>query len=347
MNRDCKVGISLPDISIDHLPYDLTLGDSEIDVSLSEWGSGTKNRTMILLALLKAKKISQSAITSSKATPIFVIEEPESFLHPSAQAKFGRISQDLSSEFKVQVISTTHSPYMLNRNTPESNILLKRKGVIPHIRGSQQCSTDGENWMEPFIEILGLSSDELRPWKELLFGNNESTLLVEGIIDKDYFEMLRGKEHGNNRLNFEGEIFAYGGSGALHNPMMINFIKSGSKNSFITYDLDVEDQIKAKLERSGLIHEANFLGLGQNKPGIQSIEGLLPTTFFEQVNGDNPLLIQQSIYSNSSDKKNSAKNKLKQCYLNKFKEEIEPNAEWFGKFYKVVEMINEGLKAKF
>lgn len=66
---------------------------------------------MILLALLRARQVSQSATTSSKVTPVLVIEEPES-LHPSAQAEFGRVVQDISSEFGVQVITTTHSPYM-------------------------------------------------------------------------------------------------------------------------------------------------------------------------------------------------------------------------------------------
>ncbi len=346
LSREYKVGISLPDISINHLPYDLTLGDSQIDVSLSEWGSGTKNRTMILLALLKARKISQSVTTSSKATPILVIEEPESFLHPSAQAEFGRVLQDLSSEFKVQVISTTHSPYMLSRDKPESNILLKRKIVRNrHLRGSQQCSTEGENWMAPFSEILGLSSNEFRPWKELLFGNNESTLLVEGITDKDYFEMLRGMEHGNNRLKFEGTIFAYGGSGALKSPMIINFIKSRSKTSFITYDLDVESTIKEKLERNGLVYKYDFLGLGQNKPGKRTIEGLLPTVVLEQVDRENHDLVQQAIHG-SLNEKESAKNNLKQCYLSKFMAECKPTAEWFGEFYKAVKIINAGLKVK-
>jgi hypothetical protein len=37
-----------------------------------------------------------------------MIEEPECFLHPSAQAEFGRILRDLAEEFQVQVIITTH-----------------------------------------------------------------------------------------------------------------------------------------------------------------------------------------------------------------------------------------------
>ena len=105
---------------------------------------------MIFLALLKARQISRSDTTSSKVTPILVIEEPESFLHPAAQAEFGRILQDLSNEFGVQVIVTTHSPYMLSKDRPTSNILLERRIVRGHARQTLQVATAGDNWMQPY-----------------------------------------------------------------------------------------------------------------------------------------------------------------------------------------------------
>ncbi len=345
LSRTYKVGISLPDISLKHLPYDLTLGDSKIDVALSEWGSGTKNRTMIFLALLKARQISQSATTSSKVTPVLVIEEPESFLHPSAQAEFGRILQDLSSEFGVQVISTTHSPYMLSKDKPISNILLERKIFRGHFRGSQQLETDGDSWMEPFSLILGLSTEEFRPWKELFFGNNESTLLVEGSTDKAYFEMLRSEEHGANRLVFDGSIFDYDGFGSLKSPTMLKFIQNRSKSSFVTYDLDIEKEVRKGLERNGFVHKDNFLGLGVNKPGMRAVEGLLPQDLVASVNNEHHELVQQAMYGTKEEQK-SAKNSMKKNYLTKFKAECQPTKEWFGEFYKVVKIINAGLVAK-
>ena len=342
LNQKYKVDISLPDISLNHLPYDLTLGDSKIDVALSEWGSGTKNRTMIFLALLKARQVSQSATTSSKVTPILVIEEPESFLHPSAQAEFGRILQDLSTEFGVQVISTTHSPYMLSKEKPTSNVLLERKTLRGQHRGSQQIATDGDNWMEPFSLILGLSSDEFRPWKDLFFGADDSILMVEGQTDKAYFEMLRNEEHGDNRLQFKGSIFDYDGFGSLKNPTMLKFIQSRSKSAFITYDLDVESEVKKGLERNGFVHKRNFIGLGIDKPGMRSIEGLLPQDLVSSVNTENQELVQQAMYG-TRDEQKQAKNSLKALYLQKFGNECKPNEEWFGEFYKVVKVLNRGL----
>lgn len=106
-----KVGLSLPPFDLSYLPFSIALGDKSVEVPLEDWGSGTRNRTMILLALFRARQISSSDPSASKVTPILIIEEPESFLHPSAQSEFGRVLQDLSDEFEVQVIVTTHSPY--------------------------------------------------------------------------------------------------------------------------------------------------------------------------------------------------------------------------------------------
>lgn len=345
LHRTYKVEITLPDISLNHLPYDLTLGDSKVDVSLSEWGSGTKNRTMILLALLKARQVSQSATTSSKVTPVLVIEEPESFLHPSAQAEFGRVVQDISNEFGVQVITTTHSPYMLSKERPSSNILIERKIVRGHFRGSAQVEANDRNWMEPFSLVLGLSSEEFKPWRELFFNQSDSVLLVEGSTDKEYFEMLRRPEHGNDKLDFEGAIFDYDGCGSLKNPTLLKFIEQRSKHAFITYDLDVEGEVRPSLERLNLQHKQSFLGLGHDKPGLRSIEGLLPRLLVASVNTANQDLVQQAMYG-TKDEQRSAKSKLKRIYLDQFKRDSVPGEEWFGDFYKLVKSLNKALNPK-
>lgn len=342
LSRTYKVEITLPDISLNHLPYDLTLGDSKVDISLSEWGSGTKNRTMILLALLKARQVSQSATTSSKVTPVLVIEEPESFLHPSAQAEFGRVVQDISSEFGVQVITTTHSPYMLSKERPSSNILIERKIVRGHFRGSAQVDTDDQRWMEPFSLVLGLSSEEFKPWRDLLFNQSDSVLLVEGATDKEYFEMLRGGEHGDNGLVFDGVIFDYDGCGSLKNPTLLKFMQQRSKRAFITYDLDVEAEVRPGLERLSLKHRESFLGLGHDKPGLRSIEGLLPKAMVSSVNQENQELVQQAMYG-TKDEQRTAKNQLKKLYLEKFKKDSSPGDEWFGDFYKLAKVLNRAL----
>ncbi|MGH8728709.1 MAG: ATP-dependent nuclease [Burkholderiales bacterium] len=180
-----KVGLSLPPFDFGYLPFSITLGDKKFEVPLDDWGSGTRNRTLVLLALFRARQIGDSDPSAAKITPVIIVEEPESFLHPSAQAEFGRVLQDLAEEFQVQVIVTTHSPYLLNLKDPASNILLSRRSSYRQLRETERVDTTGENWMAPFGQALGLDAEEFKPWKSMLLAAADTILLVEGDTDKE------------------------------------------------------------------------------------------------------------------------------------------------------------------
>jgi predicted ATP-dependent endonuclease of OLD family len=96
-----KIGLSVDRTDTSQVPYNITLGTEDLNVELEKWGSGTQNRTRILMTLFKAKRVRESATSPAKITPVIVIEEPESYLHPSAQAEFGSILRDLANEFQV------------------------------------------------------------------------------------------------------------------------------------------------------------------------------------------------------------------------------------------------------
>ena len=343
LNSNLKVGITVPDMSFDRLPYNLSLGDSKIEVDLDDWGSGTKNRTMIFLTLLKAKQVSESATSAEKMTPILIIEEPESFLHPSAQAEFGRVLQQISNEFGVQVITTTHSPYMLNQSRPESNVLLERTILNKQLRETKKIDTSGNNWMEPFGIVLGLANEEFQPWRDVFFSESKSHLLVEGKIDKEYFELLRQDCHVENKLDFEGDIFPYDGCGNLKNPTLLNFIKAKSKSMVVAFDIDVINEIEPTLKKHGFEKNKSYVVVGVDKAGSRSIEGLIPESYKNRVNAQNPELVQQGIHGTKEEQK-AAKNSLKSLYLADFKEKAKPNTEDYTDFYKLTKILNKAFK---
>jgi predicted ATP-dependent endonuclease of OLD family len=66
-----------------HMPIGINLRDKHVEVPLDDWGSGTQNRTQILMAILQANRIKTTDSPDDKITPVVVIEEPESFLHPA------------------------------------------------------------------------------------------------------------------------------------------------------------------------------------------------------------------------------------------------------------------------
>jgi len=337
-----KVGLTLPSFDFSYLPFRITLGDRKVAVPLDDWGSGTKNRTLVLLALFRARQVGISEASAAKITPVIIVEEPESFLHPSAQAEFGRVLQDLAEEFQVQVIVTTHSPYLLNLRDPSSNILLRRQTEYRQLRKTERVRTDGANWMAPFAHALGLDADEFKPWKQMLMGRTDAVLLVEGETDKEYFEMLRKPEHGINRLRFQGEIVSYEGTGALSNTILLRFVKNRYPKFFVTFDLDAAERIEKNLKALGLEKGKHYLPVGLNAAGKRNIEGLLPDSVTTAVYGRSADLVQAAT-SGTKEEQESAKARLKSLLLKEFKERARPGQEYFGRFYSLVKTINKSL----
>lgn len=337
-----SVGLSMPSFDFSDVPYRLTLGQKQFAVPLDDWGSGTKNRTFILLTLFRAKQVSDAPASASKVTPIIFIEEPESFLHPSAQAEFGRILQDMAEEFQVQVVVTTHSPYLLSITRPTSNILLSRQTHYNQLKETKRVNTSGDNWTKPFSLALGLDSTEFRPWKQLITTPTDSILLVEGDIDKEYFEMLKDPAHGKDQLTFEGDIVPYDGTGALQNTVLLRFIKNRHSRIFVTYDLDSEAQIEKTLQALALVKKQHYMPVGVNSAGKKNIEGLLPDSVTTAVYAANPALVQAATNGTKEEQK-SAKGKLKKFLFEEFKRKAKPGAEFFGGFYQLTKVINKSM----
>jgi ABC-type cobalamin/Fe3+-siderophores transport system ATPase subunit len=342
LEQKYRVGLSLPPLDFDYMPFSITLGDRKYDVPLDDWGSGTRNRTLILHTLFRAKQVRESPVSASKVTPIIIVEEPESFLHPSAQAEFGRVLQDLASEFDVQVIVTSHSPYMLNIASPAANILLKRRTHYNSVRETTSVDTSGENWAEPFAEALGLRSDDFRPWRELFLTVTESVLLVEGSTDKQYLELMKGAAHGANALSFDGEILPYEGAGTLQNTALLRFLKNRYPKLFILYDLDVAKEVEKSLEAVGLVRGTHFASVGRAEAGKRNIEGLLPDAVRSAVFRDNADLVTAAVEGSGEERK-SAKNRMKTLLLNEFKKVASPGPEFFAGFYALAKQINKAL----
>lgn len=339
-----EVGLTFSGLDMDYerIPYEISLGEKNFALPLDDWGSGTKNRTLILSSIFNAKNLIDQDDESNKITPIVLIEEPESFLHPSAQSEFGRILQDLSKELEIQVIATTHSPYLLSHHNPKSNILVKRNIHRNNTRESIIESVKGEKWREPFELALGMIGPEFETLKDAFFSKENSIMLMEGEIDIEYFNLLRDKRHGENRLKFTGELYSYGGFGFLNNPVLLKFIKERFNKLIVTLDLDAIPNVKSNFEKAGYIKDDDYFLIGQDKPGYRCVEGLIPDFIKTTVNSANSELVF-ALQSEDKDERKSAKDRLKALYLVEFKKDIKYDSTYFGEFYELSSKINKKL----
>lgn len=299
------------------IPFAVNLRDKNVDIPLSDWGSGTKNRTQILMSMLQTSRI-RSKPDENKITPFMIIEEPESFLHPSAQAEFGRILIDLANELKIQTIVTTHSPYMLCQDSVISNVLLGRKQVYGKTKQTEVIDVKEDNWMEPFGNILGLNNAEFLAWKEVLFSGKQCVLLVEGDIDRSYFEHIGTLGIPELSLPAGVDIVPYGGKDALRNSILLKFIVEKFKKVLVTFDLDAKSDLERIMSQIGLVEGDSYLPIGLLKPGKDCIEGLLPERVLAKVYAQNTDLVMQMGSVDTKERK-SAKNSLKQKLLTEFK----------------------------
>lgn len=314
------VDFSMPDVSSAsrHMPLTINLSDRSVEVPLTSWGSGTQNRTHVLLSILKASRIRSREAAENRTTPNVLVEEPESFLHPSAQAEFGTVLQTLSEEESIQIIVSTHSPFMLNQSNPRSNILLKRLKRRGKALETIVEDTSGSEWMKPFADHLGIIPEEFKPWQDVIGSGDRCLLLVEGDIDKEYIEFLRKEFSRIFPLSANVKVLPYGGRGSLKNATVISFIKQIVPKVFITFDLDAKVEVQRHLEQIGLEENKDFISIGKNKAGKRSIEGLLPEKVFQAVYGREADLVSAAADAGGGEERKSARNLLKKKLLAEF-----------------------------
>lgn len=327
------------------MPLGINLKDKNVEVPLGDWGSGTQNRTHILMAVLQANRIKTTGSPDDKITPVVVIEEPESFLHPSAQAEFGRMLRHLSDEFGIQIIVTTHSPHMLNQEDGASNILLARETKRGKVFESVRIDTSGENWMAPFADHLGISAKEFSCLKSLFSADKSKVLMVEGSIDQEYFQFFQQHSLACDQLSSSIEVVPYGGKDTLKNTLLLQFVLRKFDRVFVTYDLDAAIDVRAALGRLGLEEGADYIGLGVDQAGMDCIEGLLPQSVLSAVNGRETDLVMKLSSRDNSDRR-QAKDALKKLYLAEFKAKADHSKEDLKELAKVVRLVNARLNTQ-
>ena len=338
-----EVSFSTPGLNFERESIDISLKEKGADVSLDDWGSGTRNRTMIFLSILNAKRSQQSSSDSDRISPIIVIEEPECFLHPQAQAEFGRILQDLANQLKIQIVTTTHSPYLLSFKSPDSNILINRN-TKPKSKdtSSHVIDTHTDRWYEPFAVALGINQSDFGPMKDLIFSDHSKILLVEGVIDKEYFEFFQMDIHGDKALARDIEIYHYDGADNIKNNILMNFIRKKFNKIVLTVDIYRLNDVKKAACTIGFKENVDFFPIGKDELGKKCIEGLVPSLVYTSLTTKRPELIQRVSFSVGQELK-SAKNELKRELLNEFKS-LSINTHTHADFYELIRKINKAFK---
>ena len=168
--RERDLGIKLPDSRYalrGMLQEAVITSRDEIEVSIAERGTGFQSAMVLGMLRYVASRSKQTA-----GKVVFVIEEPEAFLHPQTQRAMAKILRDISSD--AQLLVTTHSPVLVD------SFSVRRIARLPLSPSGMTYTAKRQDLSEAEEGRLTRYCDATN--SELVFAN--AVILVEGYGDK-------------------------------------------------------------------------------------------------------------------------------------------------------------------
>ncbi len=220
------------------------------DLPLSSRGDGFRRITMMSYF----EYLAETERTDSTQQIIFGFEEPETFLHPSAQENlFDKLNSLADNGF--QVITSTHSPTIVG-NTKRHNII-----HISKPNNTYTLNQTAINYKELAID-LGIKPDNtFTP----LFSTSRLLFLVEGIDDVNamHHKATLYKQAGLIPNTFEElnvNIIPIGGCGGVKHWVNLDLFTKLEKPFFIFLDSDKENAGAVSVNQTNLIAYGLALG---------------------------------------------------------------------------------------
>lgn len=159
---DYRFDFGLPDAAVfmkqGRLHVDDGAGETPVD------GKGTGMQRAIALGIIQLYARSAALLDESNATPlVLMLDEPETWLHPSAQLKLGEALSKIGEREQVFII--THSPYLIRKFDPQSHLLtvVAGQGVERRVDPSTKFGLFGigePTWGEINYRAFGVCSNE-------------------------------------------------------------------------------------------------------------------------------------------------------------------------------------------
>lgn len=159
---DYRFDFGLPDAAVfmkqGRLHVDDGSGETPVD------GKGNGMQRAIALGIIQLYARSSANTDESNLTPlVLMLDEPETWLHPSAQLKLGEALSKIGEQEQVFIV--THSPYLIRKFDPKSHLLtvLAGQGEDRRVERSTTVGLFGvgePTWGEINYRAFGICSVE-------------------------------------------------------------------------------------------------------------------------------------------------------------------------------------------
>lgn len=167
---------------------------------------------------------------------IYIIEEPETFLHPTAQQDLLTALKELSDD--NQVVTTTHSPVFAGATDVNGVVLCIKDGQSNYenaVIGNEQ------EFLFKIIDELGVKpSFNLRD-------HHENILFVESTNDMKFYDIICKKILdfdliGNSKIL----VLPFGGGSDIDSFLNIDYFDKSGRNLFLLIDSDKQENKEAE-----------------------------------------------------------------------------------------------------
>ncbi|MGL4647578.1 MAG: TOPRIM nucleotidyl transferase/hydrolase domain-containing protein [Mycoplasmoidaceae bacterium] len=219
-------------------------------------------------------KLTRNILSNSKINNlinnniVFILDEPEKFLHPTLIKKVSYLLFDLYKNFNISIISVTHSPLFLNFTMQESIRNKSLASIYKFIRNKEKYCDDSENDYKNVIEVDINKIEELNYrereniWNSLF---SENIFLVEGLKDYEFLSVFLENIFINKYYFI---IDCSGKQGVLKMYEFINNIFNINK-CFLLFDCDSKENNIDKIEKftteNGLESDEAKIKIEENK----------------------------------------------------------------------------------
>lgn len=230
-----RLTFEVAELELDRL---VALGEVQLDdgapTSLQQKGDGFKSLFAIsLLQYIARQRYGRNLI--------FGIEEPEAHLHSSAIYEIKGTLRHLAETF--QVIATTHSPILIQRDDIGANVIVesaRREGFA--------STTRPANNLADIRRSLGIRPDENMMTAQVV-------IVVEGASEETALPSLLGRRSAQLKQAFStGQARVLSAGGAANIPAVVRALARDATSCLVLTDGDSEgEQASGKVRGSGLL----------------------------------------------------------------------------------------------
>jgi predicted ATP-dependent endonuclease of OLD family len=201
-------------------------------IPMSHKGSGYRRLFMVARFRYLAEKNKGNNI-------IYLIEEPETFLHPSAQEDLLNSLNDLSED--NQIIITTHSPVFTGSTDYDSVILCKKEEQSIYEYADEDKKSD---FIMHIVDELGIKpSYNLRD-------HHEKIVFVESKNDAMFYDLICKKFLDKNLLNNNKIlVLPFGGGEDIESFINIDYFDKSQRDLFLIIDSEKHQNKQEKQQK--------------------------------------------------------------------------------------------------